>query len=228
MQVIRGTRAPFLAAACAMLIIGAGSADAAQPQWVYATAYFVSPTLGGPDGCPVSPVSFDPRELCSADLGAGFVPLDAEFVQVCPPGPNVVGVALVSSTVSVIERITPEPDAASAIAAARARLTCALNTKSKLFGPSRELPAVAIPGAATEGQLVTDLRGGGAEVRTIVAIGPDMLTVGVVGDEGMPDEATVLRVVNAAVQRFHKPRPSGGPFPSVTTTTFVNPSAPSS
>jgi hypothetical protein len=218
MQVIRGTRAPFLAAACAMLIMGAGAADSPTATTeFYLSAYFTSPSAGGPDGCPVSPETFDPRELCSADLGADWSPIDAQVLQICPPGPTIFDGVLENGTLSVLQRITPEPDGASAIAAIRDRVQCDVNMKSKFFGRSRELPVIAIPGATAEAQVVTDApRGiGGGEIRTIVAIGPYMVTIGVSAYGRLPDDATVLRIVDAAVQRFQNPRPSGGPFAPV-------------
>ena len=122
-----------------------------------------------------------------------------------------------NGTLSVLERISPESDEASALAAIRDRVHCDLNTKSKFFGAARELPAIAIPGTNAEAQVVTDApRGiGGGEIRTIVAIGTDMVTIGVSGYGRLPDNATVLRIVDAAVQHFQNPRPSGGPFAAV-------------
>jgi hypothetical protein len=220
MQVIRGTRAPFLAAACAMLIIGTGASDspaATTEFYLSASAYFISPNGGGPDGCPVSPSVFDPRELCSSDLGADWFPVYGQVLQLCPPGPTVFYGAIQNSTMTVIERITTEPDEASAIAVIRDRVRCVLNTKSEILGATRALPAIAIPGTTAEAQVVTDaprdMRGG--EVATLVAIGPDIVGIGVSAYGSLPDTATVMRIVDAAVHRFQNPRPSGGPFAPV-------------
>ncbi|HWF42520.1 MAG TPA: hypothetical protein VN683_10590, partial [Acidothermaceae bacterium] len=173
--------------------------------------------VAGPDGCPVSPATFDPRELCSADLGHDWGPLDLQLLQICPPGPTAFYGVIQNSALIVIERITTEPDEASAIAVIRDRVRCVLNTKSKLLGPSRALPAIAIPGATAEAQVVTnaprDMPGG--EVATLVAIGPDIVGIGVSGYGSLPDNVTVMRIVDAAVHRFQNPRPSGGPFAPV-------------
>jgi len=228
MQVIRGTRAPFLAAAAALLMIGTGASDstAAATTESYSIGYPTS-TVAGPDGCPVSPATFDPRELCSADLGHDWYPLDMQVLQICPPGPSAFYGVVQNSSLIVFERITSKPDAASAIAAIQARLRCILNTKSKFFGTPRALPAVAIPGATAEAQVVTDARDmRGGEVATLVAIGPDIVGIGVSGYGSLPDSATVMRIVDAAIQRFHNPRPSGGPFAPVTVPEPVMSAAP--
>ena len=174
MQVIQGTRVPFLAAACALLMIGAGASDstAVAATDSYSLAYFTS-AFAGPDGCPVSPSTFDPRELCSADLGADWLPLERQVVQICPPGPAAFYAVLQNGNLGVIEHITSEPDAASAVAGIRDRLHCVLNAKSKLLGVSRQLPAIAIPGSTAEAQVVTDAGRGvrGGEVATLVVIG---------------------------------------------------------
>lgn len=215
MQVIRGTRAPFLAAACALLMIGAGSADAVEPPSVNFTFRFV-PISGGPDGCPTPAGStFDPRELCATDLGAGWYTIGTVFVQLCPPAPTVTGGVLATSNMDVAERIHAEPDPASAVADVRARVTCALDPRFSFIGVSRELPAVAVSGTAAEAQVITDLSGGGVEVSTIVAIGSSVLAVGVADDVGPPDNAVVLRIVNSAIDRYRNPRPFGGPFAPV-------------
>jgi hypothetical protein len=215
MKVIRGTRAAALAAACAMLIIGAGAADAPATEFYY-PVYFLSSVGGGTDaaveggvdGCPVVAGSTpDPRELCRADLGAGWTPSDVPFAQLCPPGPIVFGGALHSGTLVVTELRAPEPDPASAIADVRARVRCYLNSTSALLGPSRKLPATAIPGTDAEGQLVIDRFDYGVETKTILAIGPVVLILSVSDDSGVPDSATVMRIVNAAIHRFRNPRP---------------------
>jgi hypothetical protein len=209
-----------------MLIIGASAADSpAVASEPYSIAYFTS-TVAGPDGCPVSPSTFDPRELCSADLGADWVPLNAQVLQVCPPGPTIFYGVIRNSTLSVLERITSEPDEAVAIATIRDRVHCDLTSKSELLGVSWELPPIAIPGAAAEAQVATDaLRGSGGEIRTLVAIGPDIVAIGVSAYGSLPDNATVMRIVDAAIHRFQNPRPSGGPFaPVVVPASGVSPS----
>ncbi|HEY3923500.1 MAG TPA: hypothetical protein VGL75_03000 [Acidothermaceae bacterium] len=165
----------------------------------------------------MSPSTFDPRELCSTDLGAGWVPLERQVLQICPPGPAAFYGVIQNGTLGVIEHITSEPDDASAMAAIQDRVHCVLTTRSKLLGASRQLPAIAIPGTTAEVQVVTDARRGlrGAEVATLVAIGPDIVGIGVIAEGSLPDNATVMRIVDAAIQRFYNPRRSGGPFAPV-------------
>jgi len=164
--------------------------------------------------------------LCATDLGGGWSPTDAPYVQVCPPSGFAIGVVLATSTTSVIERALPESDPASAVADVQARVNCALGPSSAAFGESRKLPAIAISGTSAEAQLIRELSFGGVEIETIAAIGPAVLVVGVVGDAGQPDAATVLRIVDSAIQRFQNPRPYGGPFTPVTAPTSAAPSAP--
>jgi hypothetical protein len=230
-QIIRGTRVPFLAAACAMLILGASAADSPVIELVTAQAYIslAPPVAGGVDGCPaLAGSTFDPRMLCATDLGVGWTPSYATFVQLCPLSPFTEGAVLATGTSTVIERIFSDADLASAVADVHARVSCALGPISKAFGTNRELRGIVIPGTTAEAQVIADLSYGGVEIMTIAAIGPAVLEVGVAQDAGRPDNPTVTRIVNSAVQRFQNPRPSGGPFPPVTTTTFVDPSAPSS
>jgi hypothetical protein len=226
MKVIRGTRAPALAAACAMLLLGAGAADSPEAPLVLLVRFSSAPVVaGGVDGCPaLAGSTFDPRELCSTDLGAGWVPVGAEDVHVCPPGPSALGAALSSSALNVNERIITEADPAAAIALVRARTSCAV--ASRLFGESRKLPAIAIAGTTDEAQLVIDLPGLTAGVTTLIAMGNVVISVGVSDDEGVPDSATVLRIVNLAIHRFQNPRSSGGPFPPVMVPTSAIPSVP--
>lgn len=226
MKVLRGTRWPALAAACAMLIIGAGAADAPFAP-AYATYYLSRPVEGGVEGCPaLAGSTFDPRELCAADLGDGWIPVDAVFLQACPPGPIIYGAVLVSGTVNVSEHIISEPDSASAIADVGTHVSCDLKLRSKLFGPFRKLPAISVPGTAAEAQLAIDLPGGGAGITTVMAIGDVVIAVGVDDDGGAPDRATVLRIVNSAIHRFENPRSFSGPFPRVLPSTSAVHSAP--
>jgi hypothetical protein len=209
-----------------MLMIGAGTADAVEPPSVNFTVLFVS-IAGGPDGCPTPAGStFDPRELCAADLGTGWYAIGTVFVHLCPPAPTTTGGVLATSNMEVNEGIYPEPDPPSAVADVRARVTCALDPRLRFVGVSRELPAIAISGTAAEARVITDLSDGGVEVNTIVAIGSSLLTVGVAADGGPPDDATILRIVNSAIDRFRNPRPSGGPFAPVMGTAPVLSPAP--
>jgi hypothetical protein len=189
-----------------MLIIGAGASDSAATTLYPTGAYFLS-VASGDDGCPLlSGAGLDLRELCADDLGSGWTPFGVVDVQMCAPGSIALGDGLVSGTVYVYEHIVTEPDTASAIAYMRARVTCDLKGGSKLRGTLRELPLVAIPGAAGEAQLVFDLPDAGGGIGTLVVIGNFVLTVSVSDDAGVPDSATVMRIVNTAINRFQNPR----------------------
>jgi hypothetical protein len=228
-QIIRGTRVPFLAAACAILVLGASAADSPVVELVTVQAYIslAPPVAGGVDGCPaLAGSTFDPRMLCATDLGSGWIPVDASFVQLCPPSPFTEGAVLEAGTLTVIERTFPEPDPASAVADVRSRLSCDLSPSFKAFGTNRELPAIPIPGTTAEAQTIADLSYGGVEIMTIAAIGPAVLEVGVAQDAGRPDNATVTRIVNSAVQRFQNPRLFAGPFSSISAPGSAAASAP--
>jgi hypothetical protein len=225
MQVIRGTRAPFLAAACALLLIGAGTADSpiAVP---YEVVYFTSlvPIVGGVDGCPAFAGStFDPRSLCAADLGISWNPVAARGLHLCPPGPSVEDVVLSSGPITVSEDITAKLTAAAATAFAANVTTSDCAADVAFAGEPRKTAPEAIAGTTFDAQSARSFPRGGGGIFTAMAIGNDVLTVGVSDDELAPDNATVVRIVKAAVHRFQNPRPSGGPFTPTTTTTVVSP-----
>jgi len=210
-KIFQGTRLPFLAAACAMLIIGAGTADGSGSDLSYMIS-FVSPPVGGPDGCPAGAGStFDPRELCAADLGKDWKPRVTSVPEACSHT-LVDGAMLANKAMEVDEYVVTEQDSASAVAYVRARASCVLD--SRLPQATRKLPAVAIPGAVAEIQLRSDFPYSGGEIATFVVLGNVVLYVDVSGDE-LPNNATALRIVNTAIHRFQNPRPYGGPFAPV-------------
>jgi hypothetical protein len=227
MKIFQGTRLPFLAAACAMVIIGAGSADGTGSGLSYILT-FVSPPVGGIDGCPaLAGSTFDPRELCAADIGKDWTPVDVRVLPVCSRAfvagatlldkatevrTFVAGATLVNKATEVDEYIVTEPDSASALTYVRARVSCILN--SALPQATRKLPAVAIPGVAAETQLRSYFPGGGGGISTYVVLGNVVISIDVSGD-GQPNNATALRIVNTAIHRFQNPRPYGGPFAPV-------------
>jgi hypothetical protein len=226
MQVIRGTRAPFLAAACALLMIGAGTADGVEPGPVYPTFYYVQ-VAGGVDGCPaVAGSTFDPRKLCGADLGIGWRPVGARDLHLCPPGPAVFDAVLTSGPITVSEDIMAKPTPAWAVASVLIAAEGDCPAASIFAGPPRELPATAIAGTSAEAQSMRTFPRSGAAIATVMAIGNVVVAVAVSDDDGVPDNATVLRIVDAAVHRFRNPRPSGGPFPLIMTPAPVASPAP--
>lgn len=196
-----------------MLLLGTGAADSPVTEWYTPTVYFSSPIAGGVDGCPVLAGStFDPHELCAADLGADWTPVGVAVAQVCPPSALVGGALIENATMAVYEHIVTEPDPGAAVALVRARVSCALSSRSRLFITSRKLPVVPIPDTLAEAQLVISFPYGGPEIETLVVIGNVVLAVGVSDYEGVAGSATVLRIVNLAIHRFQNPRSSGGPF----------------
>jgi hypothetical protein len=207
MKVVRGTRWPALAAACAMLIIGADAADGSGARWSYLVT-FVSPPVGGVDRCPaLADSTFDPRELCAADLGNDWTPVGVRVLPVCSRT-FVDGASLTNKTTEVDEYTVAEPNSATALAYVRARVSCTLN--SRLPQATRKLPAVPIAGVVAETQLRSYFPGGGG-ISTFVVVGSVVLSIDVSGAE-QPNDASALRIVNTAIHRFQNPRPYGGPF----------------
>lgn len=214
MQVIRGTRAPFLAAACALLVIGAGAADSPVSAPYYIVTFSFAPLVaGGLDGCPVLAGStFDSRKLCAADLGVDWDPVGARDVQMCPTGPAIDDAVLSTGSLTVNEDIVTTLNAVVARGFVVTIATADCAAAAVLFGEPRKVWTAATAGTSFETQSVRTFPRGGGAILTAMAIGNVVLTVGVSSDERVPDDATVLRIVDAAAQRFNNPRPSGGPF----------------
>lgn len=230
MQVIRGTRAPFLAAACAMVVLAAAGADGSPVSVYYTYVTFSSapPVAGGVDGCPaLAGSTYDPRKLCAADLGVDWNPVGARDLQVCPPGPTHDDAVLSTGPMTVSEDIITKPSAALAamfVHNTETLMQCAAAVD--LFAEAGELPSTAIEGSTAEAQLMLSSPVGDSAIDTAVAIGNVVVFVGVSEVQGVPDDVIVLRIVNSAIQRFQNPRPYGGPFSPVTASTSVSPTAP--
>ena len=153
------------------------------------------------------------------------MPIEAGFALPCPPPTIVATPVLVSGTLSVGERISAERNPPLAIAHLHACVSWHLASTSNAVA-LRELPAVALQGTGAESQLVMNFSDGMVEISTIVAIGSAVLTIEMTDQSGHVDNATVLRIVDAAVHRFQNPRPSGGPFASIVSRAPVPSTAP--
>lgn len=224
MKVIRGTRAPAIAALGAMLMLGVGAADAPASGWEDLTGYYVA-VAGGVDGCPaLFGSTFDPRKLCGTDLGAGWSPVGAEDVHVCPSGRTVADSVLFSRPITVAEDVVPKLTPALATTFVHSLFSRDCADRSRFLTDLRPLSTTLMSGVSAEGQWSFSVPGRGGGVFTVIAIDRDVLSVSVSDDDGMPDSATVLRIVQSAVHRFQNPRPFAGPFAQVIVPASVAPS----